>query len=441
MREGGLSTTLNVVLLCNPMNVDIASRWNAIANAVGQQQQPQQMELFLVNEALRLGDPKRSMTLAQHSLETIWQMISKKCNNNPMKSSTPNCPTPRAILISKQDWMTTFIYPETRMGCATKEEEDEEEEASNQNKKTNHVLTQTMLDSLPLGLRLARQAPQAHFKALNDLRTEYDGYLLQHEMLSFGERQSQGYGLSCLNVEVNDGTKTLRTKQANLVRLLFDAVGKVRKGKRTPQHRETNAKLPKSQILKAIAYETKVRTLLLHKDCPPGLQLATTDPRKFRRLLQRALTATTEEERVEASTSGGSSGSSPKKSKSKPRDAMLSQADVLAIALKIEHEETDAPRRARLRNAGEAIRSALDLVADGGSIMGVRKDDLLLALRNKRNVIGYLTGGGDALSLPKSVMDLIHVTNHAMYDFETKRDGWVTAKELLQFCGVVVRVE
>ena len=152
-------------------------------------------------------------------------------------------------------------------------------------------------------------------------------------------------------------------------------------------------------------------------------------------MLQRALTAS------DISATLAEENSPSKKSKSKTRDAMLSQNDVFEIALKIEREEQDAPRRAMLRNAGEALRNALDLVADGGSMMGVRKLDLLLALKKKRKVIGCLTGtggvGGETMVLPPKVIDLVNVQDHALNDFKTKKEGWVTAKELLVFCGVV----
>ena len=452
MRNGGLSTTLNAVLLSSDVDIAIERRWNTfVGSNDGQQrkegQQPPQQQMFatfLMNEAMRLGDPKRAMTTAQEALQIIWQIISK-CSTNPSKSSTPKCPTPRAILISKHDWMTYFIYPETRMACATKQEQQEQPEhggAPEHGAPNTHCLTESRLHALPLGLRLARKAPQAHLTALNELSTEYEGYLLQNEMLSFGERQSQGHGLSCLNLEVNDATKTRRTNQEQVIRLLFDAVANVntKKTQRNKNKKKNNAPpsnvpLPKSQILKAIAYETNVRAILLHRDCPPGLKLATTDPRKFRRLLQRALTAS------DISATLAEENSPSKKSKSKTRDAMLSQNDVFEIALKIEREEQDAPRRAMLRNAGEALRNALDLVADGGSMMGVRKLDLLLASKKKRKVIGYLTGtgggGGETMVLPPKVIDLVNVQDHALNDFKTKKEGWVTAKELLVFCGVV----
>ena len=117
---------------------------------------------------------------------------------------------------------------------------------------------------------------------------------------------------------------------------------------------------------------------------------------------------------------------------------MLSQLDVYALALEIEREEKDAPRRLALRNAGDVLRQVLDLVADNGSEMGVRKGDLILALRNKRVIQSLLSGNIErGVVLPRSVSELLDVEEHVLEDFNTTRKGWVTAKELLLFCGVV----
>jgi hypothetical protein len=150
--------------------------------------------------------------------------------------------------------------------------------------------------------------------------------------------------------------------------------------------------------------------------------MAIHDPRKFRRSLQRALAST-------ATTT------TTKRSKSAA--VMLSQSDVYTLALEIEREEEDAPRRLALRNAGDVVRQVLDLVADNGSEMGVRKGDLYLALRNKRGVQALLGGKSESVALPRSVEKLLLVEEHVLEDFKTTRKGWVTAKELLLFCGVV----
>ena len=50
-----------------------------------------------------------------------------------------------------------------------------------------------------------------------------------------------------------------------------------------------NRKIAKSNLLRAISYRNDVRALLRHAHAPPGLVLALTEPRKFRRLLNRAI--------------------------------------------------------------------------------------------------------------------------------------------------------
>ena len=412
MREGGLSVTLEKVLLMEPvdLNDDEADETMKIESNI---------QTYLEDQALLLNDPQRSMTKAQETLKIIWNMISRaSLAGEHTKNSCPKRPTPRTILISKKKWIEHFVHPGTRMSITTVNQTTEEDNNNNIRLiSTTESLTQEMLETLPLGLRLARQAPHAHSIALEEISTEYDGYILQDEMLSFGDRQSQGIGFQCLMAEINDEVKHLRTRQANVIRSLFDRVN----------GRKKKPKIPKSELLKAIAYDTKVRQLLMHVDCPPGLKLATTDPRRFRRLLSRAMTN-------EIDVKGELQTSKPRKSKS--RDALMSQADMLAIALEIEKEESEAPQRAMLRDAGSAIRSALDLIADEGGIMGVRKDDFLLALK-KRNLIEILTGEKQNVKLPENVTNLLHVTRHALDDFETARPRWVTAKELLIFTGVV----
>ena len=412
MREGGLSVTLEKVLLMEPvdLNDDEADETMKIESNI---------QTYLEDQALLLNDPQRSMTKAQETLKIIWNMISRaSLAGEHTKNSSPKRPTPRTILISKKKWIEHFVHPETRMSITTVNQTTKEDNNNNIRLiSTTESLTQEMLETLPLGLRLARQAPHAHSIALEEISTEYDGYILQDEMLSFGDRQSQGIGFQCLMTEINDEVKHLRTRQANVIRSLFDRVN----------GRKKKPKIPKSELLKAIAYDTKVRQLLMHVDCPPGLKLATTDPRRFRRLLSRAMTN-------EIDVKGELQTSKPRKSKS--RDALMSQADLLAIALDIEKEESEAPQRAMLRDAGSAIRSALDLIADEGGIMGVRKDDFLLALK-KRNLIEILTGEKQNVKLPENVTNLLYVTRHALDDFETARPRWVTAKELLIFTGVV----
>jgi ankyrin repeat protein len=433
MRDGGLSVTLDTLLLSE--NKEVPTIVHDIST-------------YLTTQALRLGDPTRSMSDAEKVMKTLWQMVSRGDGNGDHQqitlSSSPTRPTPRAILISKTAWMKHFVHPETRIPIViaknnmhtntvdTNITSNIPRDNNNKPCDTIEFLTQEMLDCLPMGLRLARQAPHAHLEALKELSTEHDGYLLQSEMLSFGERQAQGLGLKRLMLEIKDDVQQLRTRQANAIRLIFDQVGGRQKNKQ---------KLPKSDILKAIAYDTKVRKLLLHVDCPPGLKMATTDPRKFRRLLQRAHNNTVPVEQ-ETSLSSSPGGSSPKRrttSKSKARDALLTQADMLAIALEIEKEENDAPRRAMLRAAGDAVRNALDLVADNGSLMGVRKDDFLLALAHKRNVKQYLTGEKQGVVLPDALVQLLHVKKHELDDFQTERAEFVTAKELLIFTKVVRR--
>ena len=62
----------------------------------------------------------------------------------------------------------------------------------------------------------------------------------------------------------------------------------------------------------------------------------------------------------------------------------------------------------------------------------------LLALHNKRIIQSLLSGNIErGVVLPRSVSELLDVEEHVLEDFNTTRKGWVTAKELLLFCGVV----
>ena len=429
MRAGGLSVTLEEVLLRDDKDsVEVLERTKRLEclDVVSSFQES------IVLEAMLLGDPLRSTTPSEKTLEMMWSMIQAR-EGAATRSKSPMHPTPRAILISKEMWAVHMIRPVTRMEVTSSEEED-----------ITKLLTSDMMSTLPLGLRLAREAPDAHLAALDTLVTEHEGYLLQSEILSFGERQSHGESLRLLKAEITNVVSSTRTTRMNFIRQMFDAVlrstkrkGGQRKKKMKKQEQEQEQEqevyIFKSDLLKSIAYEDNVRSLLGRSDCPPGLAMAIQDPRKFRRLLQRALATT-----VTTATAATATTTTMATKRSKNTAMMLSQLDVYALALEIEREEKDAPRRLALRNAGDVLRQVLDLVADNGSTMGVRKGDLILALRNKRVIQSLLSGNIETgVALPRSVSELLDMEEHVLEDFNTTRKGWVTAKELLLFCGVV----
>ena len=489
MRNGGLSATLSHLLKAEEQGLHSSSA--SVSLEVGSPLPPtlpsssssssSSSIAALVEISITLGEPSPPQSKAQVALDAIWRAILRAEEAESRKVSggvtvvQSSKKSMRAIPISNATWIKHFVCPESRLNLG---------DGDGRETQSSGVAPELegCLEALPSGLQLARRAPSAHKRALSAFKTELRGHLLPGELLAFGETQSSGPGLALLKKELANIDEITRTRQMALVRQLFDAIDPAHSKKAAAAYRKNkkknahmlavgegaNRRLAKSNLLRAISYRKDVRALLKHAHAPPGLTLALTEPRKFRRLLQRALdirpralttTTTTmlsDDESPSSPSSSSSSSSSPSPGmtiKRKKSAMLISQQELLAIATCIEREEIDAPKRAMKRYIGDVFRQVFDLVADDAGTLGVSTHDLALALRHKREVIELLEGKRRAISSdaslvnPETQVDLAKLpisvktlprNRHELEELRwTETEGLVTVQELLRFCGIV----
>ena len=322
----------------------------------------------LIDISIELGEPRPPMSEAQKAVSKIWKAIHLAENAGLVKHVNSK-QSYQSIPIKQETWIKYFVSPETRLKLSSVGEE-EESQCGDMAPELRGCL-----EALPMGLQLARRAPTAH-RALTSFTTEIDGYLFPDELLAFGETQSSGPGLVLLKKELEDNEKVIHTHQMAFVRQLFDAIDPACSEKAAATYRKNkkrnasmlavgegaNRKIAKSNLLRAISYRNDVRALLRHAHAPPGLVLALTEPRKFRRLLNRAIDTRNETSKpiISSPAKGSSLISSPPKSKTEKKTAVLiSQQDLLAIAKRIERDEIEAPKRALKRYISDVFDKSL----------------------------------------------------------------------------------